>query len=99
MFGGFCSRDYVTIYSSGAFWTKSKARRSCLEFGLQVGPKIFHQVIPMGSDPALFFANLFCSFMNLNGWNPSKMLTMELQENLSIRTRFIDDLITINDVN
>ena len=54
------TRDYVTVYNSGAFWSrsKSKTRRSCslqkikfyLEFLInssffQVGSKIFRQVI------------------------------------------------------
>ena len=35
-----------------------------------VGPKIFCQIIgiPMGSDPAPFFANLFCTTMKADGW-------------------------------
>ena len=70
------TRDYVTIYNSGAFWSKFKSKtgrpysiqeiKSCLEFLInnsffQVGYKIFRQVIgiPMESDPAPFFANLF----------------------------------------
>ena len=67
------TRDYVTVYNSGAFWSKSKTGRSyslqeiksCQEFLInnifQVGSKIFYQVIgiPMGSDSVPFFANLF----------------------------------------
>ena len=70
------TRDYVTVYNSGAFWLRSKSKtgrsysvqeiKSCLEFLInnsffQVSSKIFRQVvgIPMVSDPAPFFANLF----------------------------------------
>ena len=70
------TRDYVTVYNSGAFWSQSKSKtgrsyslqeiKSCLEFLInnsffQVSSKIFRQVvgIPMVSDPAPFFANLF----------------------------------------
>ena len=53
------TRDYVTVYNSGAFWSRSKSKtgrsyslqeiKSCLEFLInnsffQVGSKIFHQV-------------------------------------------------------
>ena len=73
------TRDYVTVYNSGAFSSRSKSKtgrsislqevKSCLEFLInnsffQVGSKIFRQVIgiPMGSDSAPFFANLFLLF-------------------------------------
>ena len=72
-------RDYVTVYNSGTFWSRSKSKtgrsyflqeiKSCLDFlinnsSFQVGSKIFCQVmgIPMGSDPAPFFDNLFLFF-------------------------------------
>ena len=57
---GWGSRDYVTVYSSGAFWSESKSKagrsyslheiKSCWEFiignkYLQIGSKIFRQVV------------------------------------------------------
>ena len=72
-------RDYLTVYNSGAFRSRSKSKtgrsyslqeiKSCLGFLInnsffQVGSMIFCQVIaiPMGSDLAPFFANLFLFF-------------------------------------
>ena len=72
------TRDYVAAYNSGAFWSRSKSKtgrsycpRNKILSGVfskqqffQVGSKIFRRVIgiPMGSDPAPFFANLFSFF-------------------------------------
>ena len=57
------TRDYVTVYNSGAFWSQSKTKtrrsyslqelKSCLEFLINniffhVGSKIFRQVIGIG---------------------------------------------------
>ena len=64
-----------------------------------VGPKIFCQIIgiPMGSDPAPFFANLFLYFCESKWMN-------ELKKNDLIKARklfnifsFIEDLNSIND--
>ena len=104
------TRDYVTVYNSGAFWSwsKSKTRRSyslqeitsCLEFLInnsffQVASKIFRQVIgiPMGSDPAPFFANLFLFFYE-SRW--LKSINYGVARKFGKFFRFIDDLIETN---
>ena len=71
------TRDCVTVINSGAFWSRSKSKNgrsyslqeieSCLEFFInnsffQVGSKIFRLVIPIWSNLAPFFANLFLCF-------------------------------------
>ena len=110
------TRDYVTVYNSGAFWSrsKSKTRRSyslqeitsCLEFLInnsffQVASKIFRQVIgiPMGSDPAPFFANLFLFFYESRWLKSIKNTNYGVARKFGNIFRFIDDLIAINDGN
>ena len=57
------TRDYVTVYNSGAFWSQSKSKTG-RSYSLQVGSKTFRQVIgiPLGSDSPPFFAYLFLFF-------------------------------------
>ena len=67
----------------------------------QVGSKIFHQVIgiPMGSDPASFFANLFLYFYE-SGWLKSiKDTNYGVTRKFGNIFRFTDDLIAMNDGN
>ena len=73
------TRDYVTVYNSGAFWSQSKSKtgksyslqeiKSCLEFLIN---NSFFQV---GSNLFLFYESRCL--------NPLKILTMRLQENLA----------------
>ena len=61
-----------------------------------VGPKIFCQIIgiPMGSDPAPFFANLFSILMRINELKKNDLIKARKLCNIF---RFIDDLNSIND--
>ena len=110
------TRDYVTVYNSGAFWSQSKSKtgrsyslqeiKSCLEFLInnsffQVGSKIFRQVIgiPMGSDSASFFANLFLFFYESRWLKSIKNTNYGVARKFGNIFRFIDDLIAINDGN
>ena len=67
----------------------------------QVGSKIFHQVIkiPIGSDPAPFFANLLLFFYE-SGWLKFiKNTNYVVAGKFGNISRFTDDLIAINDGN
>ena len=110
------TRDYVTVYNSGASWSRSKSKtgrsyslqeiKSCLEFLInksffQVGSKIFRQVIgiPMGSDPTLFFANLFLFFYESRWLKSIKNTNYGVARKFGNIFRIIDDLIAINNGN
>ena len=78
--------------------------KSCLEFLInnsffQVGSKFFCQTIdiPMGSDPVLFFSNLFYSFVNLDGKKFIKNTYYGFARTFGNIFRFIDDLIAIRE--
>ena len=64
-----------------------------------VGPKIFCQIIgiPMGSDPAPFFANLFLYYYESRWMNELKKKDLIRVRKLYNISRFIDDLNAIND--
>ena len=64
-----------------------------------VGPKIFCQItgIPMGSDSAPFFANLFLYFYESKWMNELKKNDLIKARKLCNIFRFIDDLNSIND--
>ena len=64
-----------------------------------VGPKIFCQIIgiPMGSDPAPFFANLFLYYYESRWMNELKKKDLIGARKLCNIFRFIDDLNAIND--
>ena len=64
-----------------------------------VGPKIFCQIIgiPMGSDPAPFFANLFLYFYESKWMKELKKNDLIKARKLCNIFRFIDDLNSIND--
>ena len=64
-----------------------------------VGPKIFCQIIgiPMGSDPAPFFANLFLYFYESKWMNELKKNDLIKARKRCNIFRFIDDLNSIND--
>ena len=64
-----------------------------------VGPKIFCQiiVIPIGFDPAPFFANFFLYFYESKWMNKVKKKDLIKARKLCNMFRFIDDLNSIND--
>ena len=64
-----------------------------------VGPKIFCQIIgiPMGSDPAPFFAKLFLYYYESRWTNELKKKDLIRARKLCNIFRFIDDLNAIND--
>ena len=64
-----------------------------------VGPKIFCQTIgiPMGSEPAPFFANLFLYYYESTWMNELKKKDLIRAMKLCNVFRFIDDLNAIND--
>ena len=64
-----------------------------------IGPKIFCQIIgiPMESDPAPFFANLFLYFYESKWMNELKKNDLIKARKLCNIFRFIDDLNSIND--
>ena len=77
--------------------------KSCLKFLInnsffQIGSKIFCQVIgiPMGSDPAPFFANLFLLFYESRWLKSIKNTNYEVDRRFGNIFRFIDDLIAIH---
>ena len=61
--------DFSTLYTKIPHDKLQYVFNEITDRFFQVGSKIFCQVIgiPMGVDPAPFFANLFCSFINLDG--------------------------------
>lgn len=63
------------------------------------GNRIFRQVIgiPMGSDPAPFFANLFLYFYESKWIRNLQRHDLHRARKFSLIFRFIDDLLTIND--
>ena len=64
-----------------------------------VGPNIFSQIIriPMGSDPASFFANIFLYFYESKWMNELKNSNLNKARTLCNIFRFIDHLNSIND--
>ena len=66
-----------------------------------VGSKFFCQIIgiPMGSDPAPFFANLFLYYYEREWVNSIKKNDIIKARKLCNIFRFIDDLSAINDDN
>ena len=53
--------------------------------------------IPMGSDPAPFFANLFLAFYEIRWINDQRKLGVINTRKLNNTFRFIDDLLSLND--
>ena len=70
-----------------------------LNYYFTVGPKIFCQItgIPMGSDPAPFFANLFLYLYESKWMNELKKTDLIEARKLCNIFRFINDLNSIND--
>lgn len=78
--------------------------KACLKFLIEnaffrVGNLIFRQIIgiPMGSDPAPFFANLFLFFYECKYINTCKKHDRLRARRLFNIFRFIDDLLALND--
>ena len=94
------TRDYVTVYNSGAFWSQSKSKtgrsyslqeiKSCLEFLInnsffQVGSKIFRQVIGIPiGSDPAPFVANLLLFFYESRWLKDIKNTTGLQENLAI---------------
>ena len=66
----------------------------------QLGDNLFQQVvgIPMGSDPAPFFANLFLFYYESDWIKKQSKINHLSAKKFNYTFRFIDDLITINDM-
>ena len=66
-----------------------------------IGNQVFQQIIgiPMGSDPAPFFANLFLFYYEWQYINNLKKENVVSARKFCYTFRFIDDLITINNTN
>ena len=64
-----------------------------------LGGKLFKQIIgiPMGSDPAPAFANLFLFFYESSWLNRMKKSNNVLARKFGLVFRYIDDLLTLND--
>ena len=65
----------------------------------KIGNKLFRQIIgiPMGSDPAPFFANLFLYFYESKWLKELKRIDLSRARRFGNTFRFIDDLTAIND--
>ena len=63
-----------------------------------IGDHVFKQIIgiPMGSDPAPYFANLFLFYFEMKWMDKLKKDNFAATRKYSNTFRFIDDLITIN---
>ena len=92
-----------TSSKSGNIYTKVQIKES-LNYLLdnsffQVGSDIFRQVvgIPMGSDPAPFFANLFLYFYESKWLQSLKSNDHHIARKFGNVFRYIDDLLAIND--
>ena len=107
------NRKYLTVQGTSVFWTKKKHGKSSFtkkqikeltvhlikETYFQVGNLLFHQCIgiPMGIDPAPFWANLHlysyeCDFI-------TSLISSDKHRAMKFRyaTRFIDDECNLND--
>ena len=64
----------------------------------KIGKKLFRQIIgiPMGSDPAPFFANLFLYFYESKWLKELKRIDLSRARRFGNTFRFIDDLTAIN---
>ena len=108
------TREYIKVYNSTAYWTKTSSRRDNLYTREQikeslkylidnsffsVGSDIFRQVIgiPMGSDPAPFFANLFLYYYESKWLQSLKTDDYQMARRFGNVFRYIDDLLAIND--
>ena len=110
------TRRLIAVGNKRAYWVKESSKnptfdadkvKECLTFLIRnayfrVGDRVFRQVIgiPMGSDPAPFFANLFLFYYECEY---VKKLSREKKTALAKKFkhifRFIDDLIAVNDSN
>ena len=96
---------WVKSSSSGRGTTYSKSQiNESLDYLINncyftVGTKLFKQIIgiPMGSDPAPFFANLFLFYYEAEWIKSMKNMNYSKAKKFSHVFRFIDDLLAIND--
>ena len=108
-------QEKISVNSYGiANWCKSskhfvfdiKSLKKAVEYLIKncyfaIGDQVFQQIIgiPMGSDPAPFFANLFLFFYEWQYINNLKKENVIAARKFCYTFRFIDDLITINNEN
>ena len=107
------NRKHIVVGNKSAYYVKDRSFRfkfepesikCCTKFLMdnayfKVGNAIFRQIIgiPMGSDPAPFFANLFLSHYEASWIKSLKSTDYERAKKLLNAFRFIDDLASIND--
>ena len=92
-----------TSSTNGTFYNKIQIKQS-LKYLIdnsffQVGSNLFRQVIgiPMGSDPAPFFANLFLYYYESKWLQSLKTSDYQIARRFGNVFRYIDDLLAIND--
>ena len=95
---------FVKSVTGKNFKFSSSMVKECLKFLIdnayfQVGNHIFKQTIgiPIGSDPAPFFANLFLAYYEAKWVKENVNRNYALVKRLFNNSRYIDDLITLND--
>ena len=109
------TQEKISINSYGiANWCNSskyfvfdiKSLKKAVEYVIKncyfaIGDQVFQQIIgiPMGSDPAPFFANLFLFYYEWQFINNLKKVNVISARKFCYTFRFIDDLITINNAN
>jgi hypothetical protein len=108
------NRRWIQVGYRNAFFTQNKSTitfsadqvKQCLKFLIgnsyfRVGNSIFRQIIgiPMGSDPAPFFANLFLAHYEIKWIKEHSRNDFISVKKLYNTSRYIDDLITLNDGN
>ena len=107
------NRKFVCVSINNAYFVKNKSKyfmfnvddvNICCKFLVdnayfRIGDAIFRQTIgiPMGSDPAPFFANLFLSYFEAKWVKFQTNDNINKARSLIFTFRFIDDLSTLND--
>ena len=107
------TRIFMCVGNSNAYWVKGNSSKymftgnevkACFSFLIQnaffrVGKAIFRQIIgiPIGSDPAPFFANLFLFHYESEWVKSMSRIDFVRARRLFNCRRFIDDLIALND--
>ena len=103
-------RKFICTNFKSAFWTKTSAgnfskksikdavHHLITECHFTIGNVVFSQIIgiPMGIDPAPFWANLFLSYFESNHMDQLIRLDVVQARRYHATYRFIDDLCTLN---
>ena len=108
-------RRFISVGNKSAYWVKGFGTRfkftaeiikKCVFFLVNnayfcVGKSIFRQKIgiPMGSDPAPFFANLFLFYYESQWIKSNRYNNFARAKKLFNTFRYIDDLLALNDSN